>query len=73
MPLFSVKKFADEGLLDPADVPVIQELRDYNPLLFDFVLKRHLRLETTEGIKKFPPAIFATRAFFARPTRSKSL
>lgn len=73
MPLFSVKKFAAEGLLDPAAVSVIQELRDYNPLLFDFVLKRHLRLQTTEGIKKFPPAIFTTRTFFARPTLSKSL
>ncbi len=73
MPLFSVKKFAAEGLLDPAVVPVIQELRDYNPLLFDFVLKRHLRLQTAEGIKKFPPAIFTTRTFFARPTLSKPL
>jgi len=66
MPLFSVKKFAEQGLLDTAIVPVIQELRDYNPLLFDFVLKRHLRLQTPEGIKKFPASIFATRDFFAR-------
>jgi len=73
MPLFSVKKFAEEGLLDPSVVPVIQELRDYNPLLFDFVLKRHLRLQTAEGTKKFHSAVFTTRAFFARPALSKPL
>ena len=76
MPLFSVQKFAEQGLLDEAAVPVIQALRDYNPLLFDFVLKRHLRVQTldektSEGkilprVKKFPASIFATRTFFSR-------
>jgi hypothetical protein len=37
-------------------------LREHNPLLFDFVLKRSLRV----GGKRLAPGIFETRAFFER-------
>ena len=62
MPLFSLNLFVESGLLDSAAAPVLSEIRTYNPLLFDFVLKRHLRI----GGKHFSPQIFETRAFFTR-------
>ncbi len=62
MPLFSVNLFVESGLLDSAAAPVLSEIRTYNPLLFDFVLKRHLRMDG----KRFSPQIFETRAFFTR-------
>ena len=63
MPLFSVKRLADLQLIDAAVVPVLQQLRNYNPLLFDFVTKRQLRF----GSKQLAHSIFETRAFF-QPT-----
>jgi mannonate dehydratase len=41
-------------------VPVLVEIRRYNPLLFDFVLKRRL----TAGGRRFAPSVFETRGFF---------
>jgi hypothetical protein len=43
-------------------VPVLSEIRRYNPLLFDFVLKRHL---VAKG-KRFAASVFETRRFFIR-------
>lgn len=62
MPLFSVTGMADMGLLDPVAVPLLQEVRAHNPLLFDFALKRLLRL----GQQQFPSSVFETRRFFER-------
>jgi mannonate dehydratase len=42
--------------------PVLAAVREHNPLLFDFVLKRHLRA----GDKRFPRSVFETRSFFDR-------
>ena len=41
-------------------VPVLTRLREHNPLLFDFVLKRHLH---SRG-RRFADRVFATRSFF---------
>ncbi len=41
--------------------PVLAAIREHNPLLFDFTLKRHLRA----GGKRFAPRVFETRPFFA--------
>lgn len=62
MPLFSASDMAGMGLLEPAAVPVLQETRAHNPLLFDFALKRLLRL----GKRQFPLSVFETRRFFDR-------
>lgn len=62
MPLFSAGSMADQGLLAPAAVPLLQEIRAHNPLLFDFALKRLLRLEQHQ----FPASVFETRRFFER-------
>src|SRR5262249_16344187 len=42
LPLISVNGLVDAGLLPAAEVPVLNEIRRHNPLLFDFVLKRRL-------------------------------
>jgi mannonate dehydratase len=62
MPLFAPSSFVAEGLLPAAAVPVLHEIRHHNPLLFDFVLKRSLRL----GEQHFPASVFETRRFFER-------
>jgi predicted TIM-barrel fold metal-dependent hydrolase len=67
MPLFSATTMADLGLLDRAAVPVLQEIRKYNPLLFDFALKRLLRFEQYS----FPTQVFETRRFFESVTSPK--
>ena len=43
MPLFSPRRLAQAGLLDETDAATLARIREYNPLLFDFVLKRRLR------------------------------
>ena len=63
MPLFSAGKMAKMGLLDEAAVPWLKEIRAHNPLLFDFALKRLLRLDD----QGFPASVFQTRGFFERP------
>lgn len=60
MPLFSPAKFARANMLEGELVPVLTELHNYNPLLFDFVLKRHL----TSGGQRLSTSIFETRRFF---------
>ena len=50
------------GLLDAADAPVLEALREHNPLLFDLALKRLARWRGA-GLS---PAVFATRAHFER-------
>jgi uncharacterized protein len=60
LPLISPSAWGRAGLLDEAAVPVLETVREHNPLLFDFVLKRSLRLEG----KGFAPSVFETRPFF---------
>jgi mannonate dehydratase len=60
MPMFSVEYLVSLGLLEPAAAPVLSEIRAHNPLLFDFVLKRSLRLNG----KAFAASVFETRRFF---------
>lgn len=62
MPLFSARKLAELGYLDESLVEPISALRHHNPLLFDFVLKRHL----VSGGKRFGNNVFETGRTFAR-------
>lgn len=57
MPLYSAERLAGAGLLDHQAVPVLDAIREHNPLLFDFVLKRHLRA----GSAKLQDCVFETR------------
>ena len=60
LPLFSPDQLAAEGLLEPAAAAPLAAIRDHNPLLFDFVLKRSLRA----GGRRLSPRVFETRGFF---------
>jgi predicted TIM-barrel fold metal-dependent hydrolase len=64
MPIFSVDYLVSLGLLQESAAPVLKEIRAHNPLLFDFVLKRHLR---SNG-KAFAKSVFETRSFFDSST-----
>ena len=65
MPMYSVEYLVEIGLLAAPLAPVLTEIRKSNALLFDFVLKRHLRASG----KQFAARVFETRAFFERPIR----
>lgn len=68
MPLFSIDRLAEQGFVDARSVPVLKGLREHNPLLFDFVLKRELRA----GSHRFPPQVFHTREFFLQGTARRA-
>ncbi len=60
LPLTSLDAFVSRGMLDDEAVPVLREIRDHNPIQFDFVLKRALR----RAGRGFPPIVFETRRVF---------
>ncbi|HUK03846.1 MAG TPA: amidohydrolase family protein [Burkholderiales bacterium] len=60
MPIFSVQYLVQLGLVQESALGLLKTIREYNPLLFDFVLKRHLR---SNG-KSFARSVFETRRFF---------
>jgi predicted TIM-barrel fold metal-dependent hydrolase len=60
LPLFSLKQMVRRGYVTESEADVLSALRLYNPLLFDFVLKRSLRIEPNF----FGPEPFQTRDFF---------
>jgi mannonate dehydratase len=63
LPLISLPALVERGLLDPAAVAPLKEIRDHNALLFDFVLKRSL-VNNGAG---FARSVFETRPFFVSP------
>lgn len=65
-PLFSLPALQNAGVLPEPDIAPLQRLRAHNPLLFDMVLKRRLRL----GDARLPAALFEARALtdLAKPT-----
>ena len=69
LPIYSATRFVELGLLAPQAVPVLDVIQQHNPLLFDFVLKRSLRLN---GVQ-LPASIFETRPFFERSPRAKPI
>lgn len=62
VPLYSIGRLVQLGAIEEGLAPVLAEVREHNPLLFDFVLKRHLRAAG----KGFPASVFETRSFFER-------
>jgi len=63
MPLFSVPALVKAGLLPQAEVAVLEQVREHNPLLFDFMLKRRLRWQG----QALPAAVFEAGALSLRP------
>jgi uncharacterized protein len=62
MPVFSVDYLESSGFLKEGMGQIFKDIRAHNPLLFDFVLKRHLQWNN----KSFPTGVFETRGFFMR-------
>ncbi len=62
MPMYSVDYLVSLGMLAPQTAPILKEIRLHNPLLFDFIVKRHLR---SNG-KALSASVFETRMFFMR-------
>ena len=62
LPLISTKDLASMGLLQNEQLLFLQALRNYNPLMFDFALKRLIKWQ---GLG-FAPQIFETRRVFDR-------
>jgi uncharacterized protein len=60
-PLYRLGKLVAAGLLDEASVPVLQAVREHNPLLFDLALKRRLHAAGA----RLSLAVFDTRRHFA--------
>ncbi len=60
MPIYSVDYLVSLKLIAPVAAPVLREIHLHDPVLFDFVLKRHL---SSSG-KRFAPRVFETRRFF---------
>jgi len=60
-PLITSRQFQREGMLAAEHVPFLQEVRKYNPIMFDFAMKRLLRFEG----KQLPTSVFETRGFFS--------
>ena len=63
VPLIYLEALFKRKLLDPASLAPLRGLRDFNSLLFDFVLKRSLALNG----QGFPAAVFETAPWFKRP------
>jgi hypothetical protein len=59
-PIFSPHGLATDGFLTQEQAEFLIELRRYNPLLFDFALKRLLAFDG----KSFDPAVFESRRVF---------
>lgn len=63
MPLFSLTQLVDLGLLPAHEARPLSDIRRYNPVLFDFVLKRRLRA----GAARFAPIVFEARRMLDAP------
>jgi predicted TIM-barrel fold metal-dependent hydrolase len=61
LPIVSLKQLVGKNLLDENHVDFLKAIRLYNPILFDFALKRLLRYEGST----FPTSVFETKKFFA--------
>lgn len=62
IPLYSLRRLVEQGVLTEATAKFVSEIRRYNPLLFDFVLKRSLAKENY----RFAPVVFESRRIFER-------
>lgn len=54
-----LRRWVRAGLLDPEDLGPLRELYDVNPLVFDFALKRRLRVVHPDGrVSRFAASVF---------------
>ena len=57
MPVFSMRQYVNSGLLPEDEAKVISSVREYNPMLFDFMLKRRIQVDG----KRLSNHVFQTR------------
>lgn len=57
--VIDIDGLAEDGFITAKQVPLLREIYQINPLLFDFVLKRNLRLPHTD--LGFPDAVFTRK------------
>jgi predicted TIM-barrel fold metal-dependent hydrolase len=67
LPLFSLKQLIRRGYITKPEADALSAIRHHNPLLFDFALKRTLRIDQ----KAFSSAPFQTRGFFLSSSKRK--
>ena len=58
--LIRTRPLVKQGYISTDEAGLLKEIYDYNPLLFDFVLKRTLRLPGTS--KRFPASVFTSNS-----------
>lgn len=58
--LIRTRPLVKQGYINPSEAESLKEIYDYNPLLFDFVLKRTLKLPGTS--RSFPTSMFMTNS-----------
>ena len=61
--LFDLDDMVERSFLSANAVPVLEEIQDHNPLMFDFVLKRTVRQHGA----RFAPGVFETARHLAPP------
>ena len=66
-PLINTAQLAKMDLLKPEYLPFLQQLKAYNPLMFDFAVKRLIQVD---GIG-FSKQVFETRYFFENKFKEK--
>lgn len=59
-PLINLRQLAGMGLLDDAYLPFLKTLKQHNPLMFDFAVKRLISFNN----QQFSKNVFETRRFF---------
>ncbi len=64
MPVFSPHNFSNWGHLSENEADVLAKVREYNPILFDIMLKRLLKING----KQFSTKVFESRRFFIKDT-----
>ena len=60
IPLISLKSLQEKQYITIEQAEVLTQVREHNPLLFDFVLKRHLQVEG----QQFDKSVFHTRSLW---------
>jgi len=63
-PLFSTRKLAREGYITPDERRLCNLVFQANPLLFDFVLKRTVKVEAGGTTHRFAPSVFESARLF---------
>jgi mannonate dehydratase len=67
MPVFSLKRMVTLHYLKRSEANILSAVRRYNPVLFDFLLKRSLAFNG----RRLPANVFHSRRLF-EPTAARS-